>query len=261
VRSMPRPLSFLTRIYPLLGMAGTALVSLAVLLSALIFSGKQAEPYSLLNHFISELGELGVSQAAWLFNLGLIIAGVLFIPCAVGLGLHLRSAWSLLGMAAGTGTGVFLAGVGVFPMNDLPPHAFTAMWFFRLGLMTVLLFGIAFAAQPRGKVRIRKPAILFSVVAVAAYAGFLVMAGRPNAMGASSLDASFAHRPGLWPLAAAEWAVFFATILWFLGVSLMASRRPIGSSRRPAAGPRAPWFARSGRIPPPGPWPPIGKGG
>jgi len=248
MRTAPRPLSFLTRIYPLLGIAGTVLVSLAVLVSALAYSGKQSEPYSLLNHFISELGELGVSRAAWLFNLGLVLGGALFIPCAIGLGLHLRSAWSLLGMAAGTSTGIFLAGVGIFPMNDLPPHAFTAMWFFRLGLLTILLFGVAFAVQPRGQVRLRKPAILFSILAVAAYAGFLVMAGRLNAGGTSFLDASFAHRPGLRPLAAAEWAVFFATILWFLGVSLMVSRRPTGSSRRPAAGPRAPGSARSGRI-------------
>ena len=170
------------RATPLLGVAGSLVVCLVVLASALAYSGRQAEPFSLL------------------------------IPCAIGLGLRLRTGWSFLGMAAGVAAGVFLAGVGIFPMNDLPPHAFTAMWFFRAGLATVLLFGIAFAASP------------------------------PEA-GASSLDASFALRPRLWPLAALEWTVFFATILWFLGVSLLTR-----SNRRSAVEPRAPWSARSGRI-------------
>ena len=212
------------RASPLLGVAGSLLVCFVVLASALAYSGKQAEPYSLLNHFISELGEVGVSHAAWLFNAGLVAAGALLIPCAIGLGLHLRTVWSLLGAAAGICAGVFLAGVGVFPVNNPAPHAFTAMWFFRTGLTTVLLFGIAFAAQRRGRLRVSRVAILLSALAAASYAAFLLMAS-PPAGGTSSFDASlFARRPLLWPLAAVEWAVFFATILWFLGVSLMVKR-------------------------------------
>ncbi len=230
------------RATPLLAAAGSLLACIAVLASALAYSGKQAESYSLLNHFISELGEVGVSRAAWVFNAGLVAAGALLIPCAVGLGLRLRTVWSLLGTAAGISAGVFLAGVGVFPMNNLPPHAFTAMWFFRAGLATVLLFGIAFAAQRRDRLRGRAVAVLFSAIAAASYTVFLFAASPPEA-GASSLDASFALRPRVWPLAALEWMVFFATILWFLGVSLLT-----GSNRRSAEESRAQLSARSGRI-------------
>lgn len=233
MRGTARSLPDLTiRIYPVLGVAGTALISIAVLVSALLYTGRQSEPYSLLNHFISELGETGVSRAAWLFNAGLVAAGAFFIPSSIGLGLHMRSAWSLLGMAAGICTGVFLAGVGVFPMNDLAPHTFTAMWFFRLGLLAILLFGTAFVAQPRERVRVRKGAALFSVLAVAAYAWFLLLAAKPSSGGASALAAAFARRPRVWPLAAVEWAVFFAAMLWFLGVSLMV-RRPRLLAGRP----------------------------
>ena len=224
MRSTPRIHPHLTRVYPFLGAAGSLLACLVVLASALAYSGKQAEPYSLLNHFISELGETGVSRAAWLFNAGLVASGALLIPSAIGLGLHLRTVWSLLGMAAGVSAGVFLAGVGFFPMNNLAPHAFTAMWFFRMGLATVLLFGIAFATQGRGRIRVRRVAGLFSAIAAASYAAFLLMASPPSG-GTSSFDASlFARRPPLWPLAVVEWAVFFATILWFLAVSLMVRR-------------------------------------
>ena len=170
-------------------------------------------------------------------------------------------------MAAGVCTGIFLAGVGLFPMNNLPPHAFTAMWFFRLGLLTVLFFGVAFAVQPRGRVRVGKVAVLFSALTVAAYAGFLVMAAQPNAGGASALDAGFARRPRMWPLAVVEWTVFFATILWFLGVSLMVRRAgsvatsadpdatraggrcapPISRSRQPSS--RSPWTSGAPSAP------------
>jgi hypothetical membrane protein len=219
--------ALLVRLYPWLGIAGTGLVSIAVLAAALLYSGRHGEAYSLLNHFISELGEPGVSRAALLFNAGLVASGVLFIPCSLGLGLHIRSAWSLLGAASGVFTGAFLAGVGFFPMNNLAPHIFTAMWFFRCGLLTVLLFGIAFVAQRRGRLPVPRGAVAFSALAAAAYAAFLVKAALPSSGGAHALEAAFARRPAVWPLAVLEWAVFFTTILWFLGVPLVA----MGSAR------------------------------
>lgn len=224
---MERPRRLLTHLYPWLGIAGTGLVSITVLATALLFSGKQGEAYSLLNHFISELGEPGVSRAALLFNAGLVASGALFIPCSLGLGLHIRSAWSLLGAASGVFTGAFLAGVGFFPMNNLPPHIFTAMWFFRCGLLTVLLFGIAFVAQRRSRPRVPKGAVVFSALAAAAYGAFLVSAALPSAGGAHALEAAFARRPAVWPLALLEWGVFFATILWFLGVPLVGLRSAV----------------------------------
>lgn len=50
------------------GLAGAALVAACSLAAALAYAGPDGEPYSLLNHFISELGEVGVSPLAWLFN-------------------------------------------------------------------------------------------------------------------------------------------------------------------------------------------------
>jgi hypothetical membrane protein len=219
------------RLFPVLGIAGSVLIAAAVAVVACAYSGVHGERYSLLNHFISELGQVGVSREAWLFNGGLIVAGVLFIPYSVGLGMLIRGAWAYLGMAAGIGAGVFCAGVGVFPMNSLGPHIFTAMWFFRFGLLATLLFGIAILAAPKEKARVGRPAALFSLVAVAAYAGFLALASVPHAGGGNPLDpSSYAHRPDFWLLAVVEWAVFFATILWFLGVAILVSARARGSA-------------------------------
>ena len=230
--SIPQPR--LARVYPFLGMAGTDLVCAVMLIAALAYTGRQGQSYSPFNHFVSELGEVGVSGAAWLFNVGLVVAGLFFVPFCVGLGIHLASAWSYIGMATGICTGIFLAGVGVFPMNRLAPHIFTATWFFRSGLATVVLFGIAFATQKRDSIRVPRATVLVSAVAAAAYAAFLAMADLPASGSASVLDtAQVVARPAFWPVAIMEWAVTLSTVLWFLGVSLAvrrAGRRPAGAT-------------------------------
>jgi hypothetical membrane protein len=217
-----------------LALIGSALDLAIVALVAVVYRGAQGEPYSLANHFISELGQPGISRLAWLFNAGLVVSGALFVPWCIALGLRLRTVWAYLGMACGIAAGVFLAGVGVFPMSNLEPHIFTAMWFFRCGLATTLLFGVAMLAQPRvsKSACVPRSASIFSLIAVAAYAGFL---GLATVMGTDAMEAptaaTLAHRPGFWLLAVMEWSVFFATIVWFLGVALLVK---VGGRGSPA---------------------------
>ncbi len=45
--------------------------------SALGYEGTQGDAYSVLNHFTSKLGEIGVCYLRWVFNRGLIVAGLL----------------------------------------------------------------------------------------------------------------------------------------------------------------------------------------
>ena len=40
--------------------------------------GTQHEPFSPLNHWISELGEVGVSRLAAVFNVGLVVGGICY---------------------------------------------------------------------------------------------------------------------------------------------------------------------------------------
>jgi hypothetical membrane protein len=214
--------SLLRRIYPFLGMGGTMLAAVAMAATAATFTGPTGERYSFLNHFISELGEVGVSANAWLFNAGLVASGILFICFCIGLAMHLRGLWAILGAVTGAAAGAFCAGVGFFPMNHLPTHIFVAMWFFRCGLATTLLFAISILRQPSGAARIPKSASIFSLLAVLAFAGFLVLAW---VGGGSPLSPStVGHRPAFWLLAVSEWSVHWATIVWFLGVGILASR-------------------------------------
>jgi hypothetical membrane protein len=205
------------------GIAGSVITIIAVIITAVTFRNSQGEAYSMLNRFISELGWVGVSSNAWLFNTAMIITGFFFIPFCLGLGLRIPNAWGKAGMATGVIAAIFCSLVGVFPMNHLPPHSFAAMWFFRSGLATVLLFGIAILAQRKGNVRVPKIASVFSLLAAIAYGAFLILAtvrgaGNVSSATLSSLDTP----PSFRILAVVEWCVFFSTILWFLGTALLA---------------------------------------
>jgi len=223
------------RLLPYLGIFGSALISLAVLVGALVYSGEQGERYSLMNHFISELGRIGVSRAAWLFNAAMVASGILFIPFCAGISLRLKSVLGWLAFAAGFCASVACAGVGFFPMNNLPFHIAFATWFFRLGLLMVVFYGIAILAQPRGAPRLPRAASLISLPAVAAFTAFLSLAGMLTGGGANPLDISSfsARRAPFWPLALLEWSIFFTTVLWFLAMGIVE----VSSLRYPFSAP------------------------
>src|SRR3989304_4746513 len=69
-------------IFQILSLAGALSAILGSLTAAAAYRGRQGETYSLLNHFISELGEAGVSRLAWVFNLGLILCGLCLVPAS-----------------------------------------------------------------------------------------------------------------------------------------------------------------------------------
>jgi hypothetical protein len=98
------------------------------------------------------------------------------------------------------------------------------MWFFRGGLVTVLLFGVAILDQRKNDVRIPKIASLFSLLAALAYGAFLFLATFRSAGNAISTTlSSLDNPPPFRLLAVVEWLVFFTTILWFLGTASIVS--------------------------------------
>ncbi len=102
----------LSGICKVFGLAGTGVIILAIVISVLRYKGRCGERYSLLNHFISELGEAGVSPAAPVFNWGLIIGGVLVLPFMIGLGIAFQNLWGWIGTLAGVVSSLGVAGVG-----------------------------------------------------------------------------------------------------------------------------------------------------
>ena len=206
----------------ILGLAGTGVVVLAVLYSSLLYRGKHGERYSLLNHFISELGEVGVSRAARVFNTGMLLGGLVLLPYIVALGRTLHSLLGWSGTAAGIIAVLGAAAVGVFPMNNLKLHIIAAMTYFRAGLVMVFLFGLAIFFQPAEKTIIPPAANILSLAAFLAYGSFLglPMVKKEEQKPTEILDPEQKpKRPQVWALPMLEWAVFFSTIAWLFGMT------------------------------------------
>ncbi len=205
----------------LLGLSGGLVATAGALIAGMAYSGTAGERYSPFNHFISELGEVGVSRLAWVFNAALILTGLLLAACCAMMGLTIPGWLSKVAMAVGIAASIFLSLVGVFPMGNLKPHIFVAMTYFRLGLVTALLFTIAIAAQGSAAPMIPHAAAFASIPAVIAYAAFLIYGSvTSRGTGQSGLEATFANRPRLWTLSILEWLIFLTTVLWFSGIAL-----------------------------------------
>ena len=189
------------------GLVGSSVIALGSVVTAIAYAGSKGEPYSPLNHYVSELGEVGVSNLAALFNLSLEIGGVCFVLFMIGLAVArigwLRVVYGATGVIAGIGGAL----VGVFPMNDLDKHRPVALTFFLLGLVTVLLASIDLVRAPDP----RFPRWLAAVggAAVVAFAVFLAILFGPSG-GLTSPEV----RPAISPLTIFEWLLIVGILAW-----------------------------------------------
>ncbi len=224
---------YVRTITPVLGIVGSALVGMGALVAALAYTGRAGEPYSLLNHFISELGEVGVSELAWLFNATLFVGGLCITLFLLGLAMHMRAGWfSVLFGLVGVVTGVSGALVGIFPMNNLAPHARVAMTFFNMGLVATLLFSLYVLFSRRRT--FPKWMLVPGLLTTASFAGFLYLP-RPDAPPSEELLETalrmMANRPAVWPMAILQWSVLISILLSALVVSLyLLARLPAVSN-------------------------------
>ncbi|HZU87441.1 MAG TPA: DUF998 domain-containing protein, partial [Anaerolineaceae bacterium] len=147
---------------------------IGVIIASISYKGRKHERYSLFNHFISELGEVGISKNAQAFNIGMIIGGILFLPLMIGLGLRLNTVFGWLGTTFGLVAAISATLVGVFSMERLTPHRRAAMTFFRSGLLTVLFFTIAIFTQSGEQKLIPLGVNIIGIIALASYSTFLL---------------------------------------------------------------------------------------
>ena len=235
MKTMRRANDFLAQYFPWFGIAGGVIITLAVLITAFAYTDQHGVRYSPFNHYISELGYVHVSQGAWLFNGAMVITGVLFLVFCLGL-------WTLFALTAGVTPGHWPASAqpsfapawGFSRWTRLPYHLIVATWYFRSGLLTVLLFGVAFLTQAKDQHRIPKRAVLFSLLAALAYGAFLTLMNTGHPIDMSSLGITpIGTRPTFSLLPIVEWCIFITTELWFLGVALMVKLKKV---RRPLRG-------------------------
>ena len=213
-------IALLLLVYPYLAWGGTLIIMIGVVIASISYRGRKQERYSLFNHFISELGEVGISKNAWAFNIGMIIGGILFLPLMVGLGLRLNTVFGWLGTVFGLVAAISATLVGVFSMERLTPHRRAAMTFFRSGLLTVLFFTIAIFTQSGEQKLIPLGLNIIGIIALASYSTFLLTVRNkmdkdenPNYI----LDPQQQpDRPRVWRSAVLEWSIFFSTLIWFV---------------------------------------------
>ena len=199
------------------GLAGTILIVLGSFITAMAFKGSAGESYSFLNHYISELGEVGVSQWAMVFNVGMVLGGLCLTVFMLALARYLGGWFGLVFGFVGLIMGVSGALVGVFPMNNMIVHKRVALTFFRMGLIATGLFStyVPLVHQDKFPMWLAIPGAL----TVLCFFGFLyVTSTMPPGTALEILDASV--RPHVMMAAIWEWAVFFTVLLWVAVVSL-----------------------------------------
>ncbi len=194
---------------PLTAIVGAATFAVASVVTALAYTGTAGEAYSPFNHWVSELGQVGVSKLALLFNIGLIVAGWCFALFMVGFSHARRGALAWIYGAIGSIAGVAGAFVGYFPMNDLERHSFAALIFFALGVIAVGLASIDFIRRPDP--RFPRWLARIGAATVVLFIGFLAVTY--PLLGADGLGAPEV-REGVWMVAVLEWAVLMAILAW-----------------------------------------------
>ncbi len=220
-----------TRLGSAAAFTGVAAITIGSVVAALAYAGSHGESYSPLNHWVSELGERGVSSLAPVFNLGLIVGGVgyaVFMALlAASSNGRVRWAWGAIGVVAGVG-GLL---VGVFPMNDAVRHALAALTFFNLGWIAVGLATLDLLA--RRDPRFPRWLGVIAALTVLAFTGFLVSLRIDPHLAEEQLAAPPA-RPGLWIVPTLEWVVVVGIVAWTALAAWCWRRAPVDASGMPA---------------------------
>jgi hypothetical membrane protein len=205
-----------------IGTLGPSILLVAILVSAFIYQGHLQEKYSPLNHYISELGEVGISKGAILFNISIVLSGLLLLPTIVKLGTLFQTIFGWLGTIAGVLAALGVIGVGLFPVNKLNPHNHAALLFFRSGLCMIILFGLAILVQQPDHIFIPKWLDAIGILAVVFYIWFLILLSlrtRKQVTGNSLSSETSTPRPSFDLIPTLEWAIFFTTIVWLFALS------------------------------------------
>ena len=207
------------------GFLGSAIMIFGSLITAILYHGKKGGSYSILNHYISKLGEVGVSRLAPVFNNSLFVGGLVLLIFVLGLGLYIHTK---LGYVA-TGFGIFscisCSLVGVFPMNNLSIHNVVTFSFFYSGLVAIILFTLVIIFDKQGK--LSRWLLIPGIITVASFASYLIIPYITSSTHGHTLHPHRLVRSHIRLNPILEWSVFFTVIAWFvlMSIYLMAKRR------------------------------------
>lgn len=198
---------------PDLGLFGVGLVGAASVVTALLYSGQDGEHYSPLNQAVSDLGEVAVSELAWLFNIGSITGGALIALYMLGIVLRSASAAGRAFGILGVLTGLAVMSIGLFPMDDIDGHLVATLCTFggitlAAGWFAGWVFGGS-APYPRWLGALAAWVVVAMIV-------FVVMPSllQPEWTFAMQFEADQPPRPDIWLAALLEWLVIGSALGW-----------------------------------------------
>lgn len=207
------------------GLAGSAIVIVCSLITAIAYRDINGHPYDILNHFISELGEIGISKLAFVFNTGLIIGGIIFVIFMISLGVYIRTVPGYIASIIGAFSAISCSLVGFNPMNDISAHLKVALWFFYGGLITIILFTIAIIFDKQNK--LPKKLLIPGIITILSFASFLLLPRVAHPDIKWTLDPSNVVRPEIWWNTIFEWLVFLTIIAWITIVSIYLMKKKL----------------------------------
>ena len=203
--------SALVRSGPQIGFVGSVFFIVASIVAGVAYTGETGQSFSPLNHWVSELGEVGVSALALVFNLGLIVGGLAFALFMAALGILRRTRLAWAYAVIGAIAGISCSLVGVFPMNQRTIHIVVALGFFVLGWIAVALASIDIWRRP--DLRFARWLPVLGAITVALFLLFLSVY-IPYLYTGTGAD-----RPQVSVATVLEWLVALGLIGWVLAAS------------------------------------------
>lgn len=148
------------RTYKLLGILG-AVAAYPFILTAILLSPW----FNFFNNALSDLGNVTLhSSTAWIFNTGLILAGILIAIFGAILTVKNKSWMYLAWTLPLTASGIDLALIGVFPENAGHIHWIVSVIFFSLTIITMLVY--SYCSWPLNAPQIGAVALVFGIVSL-----------------------------------------------------------------------------------------------
>jgi hypothetical membrane protein len=208
------------------GVFGVFSNTLGFIIAAGFYQGRLGEGYSVLNHFVSELGEYAHSDLAVIFNIGLIVGGICFLGFMIGLASQLSGFWKWFFGITGLVTSISGGLVGIFPMDNLGLHFSAAMTFFYSGLLITVLFSVYILFFDRKDQFDRWLTIPGGISAVAFFVFlFLTTPMVPEDQPVEAIFEVLENRPPIIETAIFEWVVVISILGWILSLSVFLYRK------------------------------------
>jgi len=194
------------------GIIGSVAMLIALLIPQLTYVGTKGESFSMVNHFVSELGELGVSSLAMVFNIGIIIGGFFFLFFMIGLGLYLDSKIAKISLILGVISSACAILVGFFPMNFEWPHYIAAISYFNITLFTAIVITVAIFVQKEQKISKKLCIVGACVIGINLFSFIFI---NPSDLGDFSTN-----RPDLLLMAIIEWAMVLSVLGYLMVIAI-----------------------------------------